>query len=256
MKRLCLVALICCSARSASAQDDWFGPDKTLHFAVCTGVSGGTYALSALVLEDRTWRFVTGAGAAIALGAAKEAADATGSGTPSWRDFTWDVAGALTGSLTAYLIDRFLIGEPHLQERSLAVVDEPMRRAIKTHEAPEAIGPYSQAIAVVPGEMLFLSGQIGLDPKTQALVPGGIEAETRRVIANLRAVLAAEHLGPEHVVKTTIFLADLADFTTVNAIYGETFNHAPPARATVQVAALPKGARVEIEAIAIRPAQH
>ena len=119
---------------------------------------------------------------------------------------------------------------------------------VSTDQAPKAIGPYSQA--VVAGDLIFASGQIPLDPATQALVTGDIRAQTERVMENLGAVLEAAGAGFENVVKATIFLADLADFATVNEIYGKRFPRSPPARSTVQVAALPKGARVEIDLIA------
>jgi 2-iminobutanoate/2-iminopropanoate deaminase len=128
-----------------------------------------------------------------------------------------------------------------------------MARAIRTERAPQAIGPYSQALE--HGELVFLSGQIGLDPASGTLVGGGTAAETERVLNNLQAVLAAAGLGFEHVVRTTIYLVDLADFTTVNEIYARYVRDPHPARATVGVAALPRGARVEIDAIAIRPAR-
>jgi 2-iminobutanoate/2-iminopropanoate deaminase len=121
-------------------------------------------------------------------------------------------------------------------------------RAITTAGAPAAIGPYSQGI-VVDG-FLFSAGQAALDPTTAALVEGGIEPETERVMANLTAVLDAAGCAWGDVVKTTIFLIDMADFTTVNAIYGRYVGDPPPARSTVAVAALPKGARIEIEVIA------
>jgi 2-iminobutanoate/2-iminopropanoate deaminase len=121
-------------------------------------------------------------------------------------------------------------------------------KAISTADAPAAIGPYSQAIHA--GELLFLSGQIPIDPKTGELVKGDITAETERVLDNLAAVLAAGGASFAGVVKTTIYLVDLGDFQAVNAAYAKRFTSAPPARATVQVAALPKGARVEIDAIA------
>lgn len=120
---------------------------------------------------------------------------------------------------------------------------------VETKDAPAAIGPYSQAIRA--GDFLFLSGQIPLDPVSGEVVPGGIEAQTRQVMANLGAVLAAAGLGFDHLVKTTIYLADLGDFITVNGIYGECFGGVPPARATVQVTALPKGVLVEIDGIAV-----
>lgn len=129
-----------------------------------------------------------------------------------------------------------------------------MKRTIETKNAPAAIGPYSQA--VVDGSMVFCSGQIGLDPHAGAIVPGGLEAETRRVLANIREVLAAAKLEFADVVKTTIFLADLGDFDLVNRIYGEHFKPPFPARSTVQAAALPRNARIEIEVIAMkRPIQ-
>ncbi|HUY37366.1 MAG TPA: RidA family protein [Candidatus Binataceae bacterium] len=125
-----------------------------------------------------------------------------------------------------------------------------MKRAIETRNAPAAIGPYSQA--VVDGSMVYCSGQIGLDPHTGAIVPGGIEAETRRVLANIREVLTAANLEFADVVKTTIFLADFGDFDLVNRIYGEHFERPFPARSTVQAAALPRNARIEIEVIAMK----
>lgn len=121
---------------------------------------------------------------------------------------------------------------------------------VESPDAPRAIGPYSQAIECRPDRMLFLSGQIALDPATGTLVPGGIEAETRQVLANLQAVLVAGGMDRWNVVKTTIFLVDMQDFGAVNSLYGEFFGDHRPARATVQVAALPRGARVEIEAVA------
>ena len=120
--------------------------------------------------------------------------------------------------------------------------------AISTTNAPGAIGPYSQAIRV--GDFLYTSGQVALSPATGELVKGGIEAETRQVLKNLTEVLTAGGATWGDVAKTTIFLADLADFTIVNRLYGEVAVTPAPARSTVQVAALPRGARVEIEAIA------
>ncbi len=122
------------------------------------------------------------------------------------------------------------------------------RRAITTTGAPAAIGPYSQAIA--SDGLLFCAGQAALDPASSALVEGGIEPETERVMANLTAVLDAAGATWADVVKTTIFLVDMGDFAAVNAIYGRFVGDPPPARSTVAVAALPKGARVEIEAVA------
>ncbi len=125
-----------------------------------------------------------------------------------------------------------------------------MKRAIQSGQAPSAIGPYSQAIE--NGALIFCSGQIGLDPVAGTIVAGGIEAETRRVLENIRAVLAEVGLGLKDVVKTTIFLLDLGDFEIVNRVYGEHFEAPCPARSTVQVAALPRKARIEIEAVAMR----
>lgn len=124
-----------------------------------------------------------------------------------------------------------------------------MKKIISTSDAPAAIGPYSQGVRL--GSTIYLSGQIPLDPKSGQIVAGGIDAQTKRVMENIGAVLRAEGLTFENVAKTTIFLADLGDFQTVNEIYGSYFKQAPPARSTVQVAALPKGARVEIEVIAV-----
>jgi len=125
------------------------------------------------------------------------------------------------------------------------------RETIHTVAAPAAIGPYSQAVAA--RGYVFTSGQIGLDPASGQLVDGGTEAQTRQVMANLAAVLAAAGLTFADVVKTTIFLVDMDDFAAVNGVYAESFEDGPkPARSTVAVAALPRGARVEIEAIALR----
>ena len=123
-----------------------------------------------------------------------------------------------------------------------------MKNQISTSAAPSAIGPYSQAIA--DGEWVFCSGQIGIDSASGRLVEGGIEHETRRVMENLREVLGAADLGFEDIVKTTIYVVDLGEFDIINRIYGEHLNSPYPARATVQVAALPRGARIEIDAIA------
>jgi 2-iminobutanoate/2-iminopropanoate deaminase len=125
-----------------------------------------------------------------------------------------------------------------------------MKKAVETHAAPMAIGPYSQAI--VHGNLVFCSGQIGIDPALGTMIEGDIETETRRVLDNLREVLSAAGLKLDDVIKTTVFLVSLADFETVNRIYGEHFNAPYPARSTVQVSALPRHARVEIEAIAHR----
>ncbi len=123
-------------------------------------------------------------------------------------------------------------------------------KTVSTKSAPAALGPYSQAVRA--GDFLFCSGQLGLDPATGALAEG-VEAQARRALDNLEAVLAAEGLDFSRVVKTTIFLADMADFAKVNEIYGSRFTGAFPARSTVQVAGLPKGGRVEIEAVAAYP---
>lgn len=124
-----------------------------------------------------------------------------------------------------------------------------VRSIIHTDAAPAAVGPYSQAIAAAG--LIFTAGQIGLDPETGALVPGGIGAEARRALDNLGAVLDAAGANFDDVVKATIFLIDMDDFAEVNAIYAERFTTSPPARSTVAVSALPKGGRVEIEAIAL-----
>ena len=125
---------------------------------------------------------------------------------------------------------------------------------IETAHAPKAIGPYSQAIR--SGDLLFTSGQVALDPVTGDLVNGGVAAEIAQVLRNLEAVLLAAGLGFADVVKTTIFLKSLSDFTTVNAVYGEALAQAGayPARSTVEVSQLPRGAQVEIELIARYPA--
>ena len=123
-----------------------------------------------------------------------------------------------------------------------------MKKIISTNEAPGAIGPYSQAVR--SGSFLFCSGQIPLDPKSGEIVPGDITAQTQRVLDNIAAVLRAEGLSFDNIVKTTIFLTNLGDFQRVNEIYGSYFKQDPPARSTVQVSALPKGANVEIEVIA------
>jgi 2-iminobutanoate/2-iminopropanoate deaminase len=128
-----------------------------------------------------------------------------------------------------------------------------MKQVVTSDHAPAAIGPYSQAIAA--NGLLFVSGQIPLDPKTGALLDGDTAAQARLVLSNLQAILTAAGLGFEHVVRSTIFLVDLGDFAAVNAVYSE-FVPAPyPARVTNQVAALPRGSRVEIDAIAAFPAE-
>ncbi len=127
------------------------------------------------------------------------------------------------------------------------------RQVVNTDKAPKAIGPYSQAIRV--GDFIFCAGQAGLDPATGKLVEGGIQAETRRTLQNLTAVLQAAGSSFSQVVKTTVFLKNMDDFKAMNAIYAEFFPAAPPARSTVQVARLPADASVEIEAIALASQQ-
>ncbi len=124
-----------------------------------------------------------------------------------------------------------------------------MREPIQTDKAPAAVGPYSQAVRTEA--LVFTSGQIPLDPATGKMVEGGIEEQTRRVLENCRAVLAAAGTDFDRVVKTTVFLADIGDFATVNGIYSEFFPSEPPARSAFQVGALPLGARVEIEMVAL-----
>src|SRR5881397_3140141 len=123
-----------------------------------------------------------------------------------------------------------------------------MKSSVFTGEAPAAIGPYSQAVR--SGNFLFCSGQIPLDPKAGQIVSGDITAQTRRVLDNIAAFLRAEGLNFDDVVKTTVFLTNLDDFQIVNEIYGSYFKQNPPARSTVQVSALPRGANIEIEVIA------
>ncbi len=120
---------------------------------------------------------------------------------------------------------------------------------VQTDKAPKAIGPYSQAMRV--GSMVYTAGQIGLDPATMELVPGGVEAQTRQVCANLAQVLGAAGSSMDNVVKTTVFLRDMNDFASMNAVYAEYFGNTPPARSTVAVAGLPKNALVEIEVVAL-----
>jgi 2-iminobutanoate/2-iminopropanoate deaminase len=137
---------------------------------------------------------------------------------------------------------------PFIVPVRFAVTIAHMKKIISTNEAPAAIGPYSQAVR--SGSFLFCSGQIPLDPKSGQIICGDIAAQTRRVLDNIAAVLRADGLTFDNVVKTTIFLTDLGDFQTVNEIYGSYFKQDPPARSTVQVSALPKGAKIEIDAIA------
>jgi 2-iminobutanoate/2-iminopropanoate deaminase len=122
------------------------------------------------------------------------------------------------------------------------------RQVVATEDAPAAIGPYSQAVCA--GGFVFAAGQVGLDPATGKLAGDDVASQTRQTLENLEAVLRAAGSCLRHVVKTTVYLADIADFGAMNAVYAEFFTEEPPARATLQVAALPLGARVEIEAIA------
>ena len=125
------------------------------------------------------------------------------------------------------------------------------KKVITSNKAPRAIGPYS--IAIKTGNLVYTAGQIGLDPVKGELVPGGIEAETRQVLTNLKHVLEAAGTNLDSAVKTTVFLKDMADFAKMNDIYAEFFTQDPPARSTVAVAGLPKGASVEIEVVALCP---
>ena len=126
------------------------------------------------------------------------------------------------------------------------------RQVIHSDDAPKAIGPYSQAIQVPSGTMTFLSGQIPLDPKTGEVVQGDVVVQAERVMKNLEAVLKAGGLTFANVVRCTIFLTNLGDFAKVNEVYGRYFPSNPPSRAPVQVAALPRGVQVEIDAIAVK----
>jgi len=132
-----------------------------------------------------------------------------------------------------------------IEIRSLLTVKD----IIATDRAPRAIGPYSQAVRA--GNLVFASGQIPIDPATGEFVAGGIGEQTEQVLRNLRAVFEAADVGLNQVIKTTVFLADMDDFTAMNEVYGRFFGEQPPARATVQAARLPRDARVEIEAIAV-----
>ncbi|WP_299028604.1 RidA family protein [uncultured Thermanaerothrix sp.] len=125
------------------------------------------------------------------------------------------------------------------------------KQPVVANNAPKAIGPYSMAVKA--GPFLFISGQLGLDPATGDLVSGGIAAETRQALSNLKAILEAAGSSLEAVVKTTVFLRDMGEFSTMNQVYNEFFVQNPPARSAIQAAALPRGAAVEIEAIALLP---
>lgn len=123
------------------------------------------------------------------------------------------------------------------------------KKIVSAEKAPKAIGPYSQAIVV--DNFVFTAGQVGLDPASMELVEGGVEAQTRQVLTNLNHVLEKADSGLNYVIKTTVFLQDMNDFAKMNAVYAEFFPEYPPARSTVQVAGLPKGASVEIECVAL-----
>lgn len=125
----------------------------------------------------------------------------------------------------------------------------PTKQVIKSEKAPQALGPYS--VAIRSGNLVFASGQLGLNPQTNALAEGGIEAETRQSLTNLKHVLESAGASLNQVVKTTVFLRDMNDFAVMNRVYGEFFPQDCPARSTVQVAALPKGGAVEIEVVAV-----
>lgn len=127
------------------------------------------------------------------------------------------------------------------------------KKIVSSEKAPKAIGPYSQAIRA--DNLIFTAGQLGLDPVAMELVPDGIEAQTRQALTNLKHVLESADSGLNYVVKTTVFLQDMNDFAKMNAVYAEFFSENPPARSTVQVAALPKGGLVEIECIALTSLQ-
>jgi 2-iminobutanoate/2-iminopropanoate deaminase len=124
-----------------------------------------------------------------------------------------------------------------------------MKKIISSNKAPAAIGPYSMAVQA--GPFLYSSGQLGIDPQTGSFVEGGIVAETRQALSNLQNVLDAAGLNLTDVIKTTVFLQDMNDFGSMNSVYAEFFTENPPARSAVQVAALPKGGTVEIEAVAV-----
>ena len=122
------------------------------------------------------------------------------------------------------------------------------KKIIATSKAPAAIGPYSQAIRI--GDFLYTSGQISLDPETMEMITGDIEVETEKVLINIEAILKADGLNLNNIIKTTVYLTDLSEFTRMNQVYEKFFADTKPARACVQVAALPKGAKIEIDAVA------
>lgn len=126
-----------------------------------------------------------------------------------------------------------------------------MKKIVESANAPKPVGPYSQAVEA--GGFLFCSGQIAIDPKTNEVSKGSVEAQTKMVMENIRGVLTAAGLNFEHVVKTTIYLTSMADFAMVNQVYGSYFAKEPPARSTVEVSGLPKGVQVEVEVLAKRP---
>lgn len=128
------------------------------------------------------------------------------------------------------------------------------KKIVSTEKAPKAIGPYSQAVRIE--NLVYTAGQIALDPATMELVSGGIEAQTRRVLTNLKNVLESAGSGLNYVIKTTVFLADMKDFSAMNAVYAEFFTENPPARSTIAVAALPKNGLVEIEVVALLAPPH
>jgi len=125
------------------------------------------------------------------------------------------------------------------------------KKIVTSDKAPQAIGPYS--VGVIAGNLVYTAGQIGIDPAHGNLVEGGVETQTRQALYNLKNILEAAGTNLDNVVKTLVFLKDINDFAKMNAIYGEFFKVNPPARSAVEVAALPKGALVEIEAVAVRP---
>jgi 2-iminobutanoate/2-iminopropanoate deaminase len=127
----------------------------------------------------------------------------------------------------------------------------PTKQVVSAEDAPKAIGPYSHGVKAC--HFMYTSGQLGMDPVSGVIIDGGVEAETRQALLNLKAVLEAGGSGLNHVLKTTVFLRDINDFGRMNAVYGEFFTENPPARSAVQVAALPKNGAVEIEAVALIP---
>jgi 2-iminobutanoate/2-iminopropanoate deaminase len=127
------------------------------------------------------------------------------------------------------------------------------KSVIKTDKAPKPVGPYSQAVKA--GNLVFVAGQVAIDPRTGALIQGDIRDQTKRVLENIKAILEATSLSMDHVVKTTVFMKNMADFSKMNDVYGAYFRSGPPARTTVQAGNLPPGAEVEIEAVAYAPDQ-